>query len=179
MSMSFRKLFRRFRREEDGGVFMVEFAIMVPLLFSAFLMSVELGLYSVRHMFLDRGLDMTVRYVRLNTNEDITHDQLKDMICEYAGFLKECDETLRLEMATLNPRQFQAFDQDVDCIDVSEPIDAPRGFNLGREHQMMILRACVKFKPVFPTTGLGYALAKDGSGSVRMVSTAAFVQEPN
>ncbi|MFC6584812.1 hypothetical protein [Sulfitobacter aestuariivivens] len=43
----------------------------------------------------------------------------------------------------------------------------------------MILRACVKFKPVFATTGLGYAFDDDGSGRVRMISSAAFVQEPS
>ena len=43
---------------------------------------------------------------------------------------------------------------------------------------MMLLRACVKFKPMYPTTGLGFAWEKDGSGRARMVSMAAFVQEP-
>ena len=33
--------------------------------------------------------------------------------------------------------------------------------------------------PVFPSSGLGYELEKDGSGRARMTSIAAFVQEPN
>ena len=169
----------RFRRDENGAAIMLEFVIFVPLIFSCFLMSVEMGLYAMRHMFLDRGLDMTVRYVRLNTNTDMTHGQLKTMICDYSGFLEDCDSTLRLEMAPLDPRQFAAFDRSADCVDVSQPVQDPRGFDLGREHQLMILRACVKFKPVFPTSGLGYAFTKDGSGRARMVSTSAFVQEPN
>ncbi len=174
-----KKTLRRFRKEEDGAAILLEFVIFVPLIFSLFLMSVEMGIYSMRHMFLDRGLDITVRYVRLNTNEDITHNQLKEMICDYSGFLDDCDNTLRLEMAPLDPRQFAQFDQVADCVDLSQPVTDPRGFDLGREHQLMILRACYRFKPVFPTTGLGYAFTKDGSGRARMVSTAAFVQEPN
>jgi hypothetical protein len=42
----------------------------------------------------------------------------------------------------------------------------------------MLIRACVKFKPVFPTTGVGKELEKDGTGRARMTSMAAFVQEP-
>lgn len=179
MITSLKNMLRRFRKDENGSAIMIEFVIFVPLIFSSFLMSVEMGIYSMRHMFLDRGLDITVRYVRLNTNTEITHSQLKDMICDYSGFLEDCDSTLRLEMAPLDPRQFAQFDQAADCIDVSEPVTDPRGFDLGREHQLMILRACVKFKPVFPSSGLGYAFTKDGSGRARMISTAAFVQEPN
>lgn len=174
-----KKTLRRFRREENGAAMMIEFIIFVPLIFSAFLMAVEMGVYSMRQMFLDRGLDVTVRFVRLNTNTPLTHNQLKDMICENAGFLEDCDSTLRLEMEPLDPRAFATFPQNADCIDVSQPVTPVRGFDLGREHQLMILRACVKFEPVYPTTGLGFALDTDGSGRARMISSAAFVQEPN
>lgn len=169
---------RRFRKDENGSVSTIEFVIMVPLLFAAFMMSVEMGIYSMRQMFLDRGLDITVRYVRLNTETPMTHNQLKTMICTNAGFLKDCGTTLRLEMKPLNPRNFAAFDQVADCVDTSEPVQPVRGFELGQEHELMMLRACVKFKPVFPTSGLGYAFEKDGSGKAKMFSVAAFVQEP-
>ena len=173
------KSLRRFRRDENGAAMMMEFVIFVPLIFSCFLMAVEMGVYSMRHMFLDRGLDMTVRFVRLNTNTNMTHSQLKDMICDWSGFLEDCDNTLRLEMQPLDPRAFAEFEQSADCIALSEDVTPVRGFELGREHQLMILRACVKFKPVYPTTGLGYAAEKDGTGRMRMISSAAFVQEPN
>ena len=181
MNMSLKKCLRRFRKDENGSAIMIEFVIFVPLIFSLLLMSVEMGVHSMRQMFLDRGLDVTVRYVRLSTDTEMTHPQLKAMICKYSGFLEDCENKLRLEMITLNPREFSAFDQSPDCVDVSEEIKDPRPLDLGREHQMRMLRACVIFKPVFPTTGLGYELVKynDLSGYVRMVSTAAFVQEPS
>ncbi|SFD47671.1 hypothetical protein SAMN04488523_10192 [Sulfitobacter brevis] len=169
---------RRFGRNEDGSALVMEFVIFVPLLFSSFLMAVELGIYSMHQIFLDRGLDVTVRYIRLNTNVPLTHAQLKDMICDNAGFLEDCDNSLRLEMAPMNPRNFAAFDATPDCVDTSEDVTPIRGFSLGKEHELMILRACVKFRPVFPTSGLGYAMDKDGAGKARMLSTAAFVQEP-
>lgn len=168
----------RFRRDEDGGALMIEFVIFVPVLFGAFLMAAEMGMYSMRQMFLDRGLDLAVRHVRLNTNVALSHNDLKDMVCEYSGFLPDCDNTLRLEMTPINPRQFSSLPPQPDCVDVSEPINPVRGFTLGQEQQMMLLRACVMFKPMYPTTGLGFAWEKDGSGRAKMVSVAAFVQEP-
>ncbi len=37
---------------------------------------------------------------------------------------------------------------------------------------------CAMIEPVFPTTGLGENVVKDGSGRFALVSTSAFVQEP-
>tara|TARA_R110002110_G_scaffold47074_13_gene141590 strand:+ start:1132 stop:1671 length:540 start_codon:yes stop_codon:yes gene_type:complete len=170
--------FLRFRRDEDGSAMVIEFVIFVPMLLGAFLMAAEMGVYSMRQMFLDRGLDLAVRYVRLNTNVPLTHRQLKDMVCGYSGFVPDCGNTLRLEMTPIDPRQFASLPPLPDCVDVSEPVSPVRGFTLGQEQQMMLLRACVKFKPMYPTTGLGFAWEKDGSGRARMVSMAAFVQEP-
>ena len=173
------KAWRRFRGDEDGSAMLIEFAILSPLLFGCLLMSVEMSFYAIRHMLLDRGLDMTVRYVRLNTNTPMTHQTIKDKICESAIYLEDCSDTLRLEMIQVDPRNFASFDQSPDCVDTSEDPKPVRGWTLGVEHQLMLLRACARFKPFFPTTGLGYALQKDGAGRVTMVSSAAFVQEPN
>lgn len=169
---------RRFRRSEDGSALVIEFCIFVPVLFGAFLMATEMGVYTMRQMYLDRGLDIAVRFVRLNTDANYTHQDIKQMVCDNAGWLENCDETLRLEMVRLNPRQFAQFDQTADCVDTSQPVQPVRGFALGRENELMMLRACVKFKPLYPTSGLGYALEKDGTGRAKMVSSAAFVQEP-
>ncbi|MEP3687760.1 MULTISPECIES: TadE/TadG family type IV pilus assembly protein [Sulfitobacter] len=173
------KAWRRFRGDENGSVMLIEFAILSPLLFGCLIMSVEMSFFAIRHMLLDRGLDMTVRFVRLNTNTPMSHQTIKDKICETAGFLQDCEETLRLEMIRVDPRDFAAFDQSPDCVDTSIDPRPVRGWNLGIEHQLMLLRACYQFEPFFPTTGLGYALEKDGAGRASMVSSAAFVQEPN
>ena len=177
-SAKFKNNLLRFRRDEDGAALLIEFALFVPLLFASFLMAVEMGLYSMREMWLDRGLDMAVRYVRLNTDENYTHDEIKQMVCDGAGWLENCDGTLRLEMIEVDPRNFAQFLPDADCVDTSEPIEPVRGFTLGEQNQLMMLRACVKFDPVYPGTGLGFEFAKDGSGQVKMISVAAFVQEP-
>lgn len=178
MTRRIRTFLRRFRRGEDGQM-MVEFALAIPLVFTLFLTSVEMGIYSMRQVSLDRGLDMAVRNIRLNTGEQYTHAEVKDMICNFAGFLKECDTTLRLEMTPINPRAFNGFAGSADCVDTSQPITPLRQFVHGGEHQLMLMRACYMFKPVFKSTGLGYQLTKDGSGRAKMVSMSAFVQEPS
>jgi len=172
------KFLRRFRKEEDGQV-MVEFALAIPLIFTMFLTSVEMGIYALRQSFLDRGLDMAIREIRLGTGSGITHSQIKSRICEYSGFLPDCDVALRLEMNPVDPRAFQGFGAAADCVDTSQAVTLPRNFGNGFEHQLMLMRACYKFDPIFPTTGLGYAFDKDGSGQATMVSLSGFVQEPS
>lgn len=169
---------RRFRREENGHI-TVEFALAVPLIFTLFMTSVEMGIYSLRQSFLDRGLDMAVRNVRLNTGTAYTHNDIKQMVCDFSGFLPDCDSALKIEMNPINPRSFSGFGGAADCADVSLPVTPSRTFVHGSEHQLMMLRACYMFKPVFPTSGLGYSFTKDGSGRVKMVSMSGFVQEPS
>lgn len=176
----FTRALGNFRREEKGQM-VIEFALVVPLIFTIFLTSVEMGIYSMRQMFLDRGMDMAVRNVRLHTGANYSHAQVKTMICTYAGFIDNCDDQLQLEMRPVDLRTFQTLDWDPDCSDASQPVKPVRTFVSGAQHEMMLLRACYKFEPVFPTSGLGYEFAEksDGSGMAKMLSISAFVQEPS
>lgn len=179
MMRKLKSALRRFGRKEDGQL-LVEFALVIPLLFTIFMTSVEMGIYQMRQMFLDRGLDMAVRNVRLNTSVSYDHVQVKTMICNFAGFIDNCDSQLKLEMVTVDLRNFAGLDTTVDCTDTSQPFLPVRNFVNGAQHQMMLMRACYKFEPIFATTGLGYAMSQkaDGGGMVKMTSMAAFVQEP-
>ena len=172
------KALRHFRKDESGAVFLIEFVILFPLVFGIFLGSIEMSIYSLRQVHLNRGLEDAVRFVRLNTRSDMTHTQIKNLICEKAGNLRNCAETLRLEMITVDPRNFKKLSSDVDCIDQSKPVTPERGFVLGEQHDLMILRACLKFDPMLPTSRLGFKFATDGSGQSAMYAISAFVQEP-
>lgn len=178
MILKSKAFLRRFGREENGQM-VVEFALAVPLIFTLFMTSVELGIYSLRQSFLDRGLDMAVRNVRLNTGANYTHDDIKSMVCEFSGFLDDCDNMLKLEMKPVSTRNFAGFDHEAECVDLSQTIQPSTTFVHGSEHELMMLRACYSFVPVFPSTGLGGSFTKDGSGRVRMVSMSGFVQEPS
>ena len=163
---------------DDEGTATVEFAIVFPFFISLFLSSVELGMITLRHTMLERGLDLVVRDIRLGTGTAPQHDDIKDEICNYAGLIPNCASTLRLEMVQVDLRNAVALNSEVDCIDSSKEVEPVRSFVNGAENDMMILRACVKYDPIFPTSGLGKQLQTDGAGQAALVAMAAFVQEP-
>ncbi len=168
---------RGFGREEEGNA-TIEFAILFPFFIIMFCAAVELGMITFRHSMLERGLDMAVRDVRLTTGGNFQHDDIVNRTCAYAGFLPNCGSNLRLEMIPLNMRNFSSPGGTANCIDHSLAANPIRQFSNGQQNQMMLLRACFVFKPVFPLTGLGRHLTTDGSGNAAMVATSAFVQEP-
>ncbi|MEZ5714119.1 MAG: TadE/TadG family type IV pilus assembly protein [Paracoccaceae bacterium] len=169
---------RRFGRRDEGTA-TVEFAILFPAFIMILLSGVELGMITLQHAMLERGLDLAVRNIRLGTGEAPQHDEIKSQICEYAGVLRNCESTLRLEMVQVDLRHEVTLDTTADCVDTSEDVQPVRNFVNGQENELMLLRACVKIDPIFPTTGLGKQLVKDGAGQTALLATAAFVQEPD
>lgn len=169
--------FRPFGRSEDGSA-TVEFAIVFPAVMTVLLSGIELGFVSLHHSALERAVDITVRDIRLGTGTAPQHDELKDLICQRAGFIENCSENLKLEMIQVDPRAWGGLPDDPDCTDSSEEVAPVRAFVNGLDNEMMIMRACAKIDTIFPTTGLGKNIVKDGAGQYALVATAAFVQEP-
>lgn len=178
MIMRLKIILHRFYREEKASINLIEFAILAPVLFGTFFFGFELSMHSIRQMLLDRGLEVTTREVRLNTGRQFTHESLRDAICINAGGLEGCQENLRLEMVPMNPRNFVSLEALPDCVDAAEPVAPLRGWSLGQQHELMMLRACMKFIPVFASVGLGKLLGSGSDGMGKMVSISAFVQEP-
>lgn len=168
---------RRFRRSEQGSA-TIEFAITFPAMMFVLLSGIELAFVTLQHSMLERAVDITVRDIRLGTGSAPQHDEIKDMICETSGFIKNCGSSLRLEMIQLDPFNWVDIPASVDCTDKSEDVSPVRAFVNGLDNELMFLRACVKIDPVFPTTGLGKSMSKDGAGQYALVSMSAFVQEP-
>ena len=173
-----RKLLRRFRRDEDGAAPVIEFVIMFPLLMFFLLSAFELGIFAFRQNWLDRGLDLAVRDIRLNTGANYTHAEVKAKICANAGFLKDCNSHLKLEMNPVNPRAFTAFAGSADCVDTAALLAPSRSFVHGLDHELMVMRACYLYDPVFPGIGMGEAMTRDGNRYFPMVAVSVFVQEP-
>lgn len=170
-------ILRRFSRSEDGSA-TIEFALTFPAMLFIMLSGIELGLISLNHAMLERSLDMTVRNIRLGTGTAPQHDEIKTLICQRASFISNCTDNLRLEMIQVDPRAWTAIAATPDCTDQSEEVAPVRSFVNGLENELMILRACVKINPFFPTAGLGNNMVKDGAGQYALASTSAFVQEP-
>jgi hypothetical protein len=168
----------RFRKEEAGAVYSLEFVVMFPLLLMALAFGIEFTTHANRQFQVDRGLDVTTRAIRLNTATQFTHEDIRDTICANSGGLDECDSKMRLEMIAINPRDFVSLPPMPDCTDTPQPVNPVRGWSLGQQHELMMLRACYKFKPVFGFLGLGQLLGTDSEGYGKMVAISAFVQEP-
>ncbi|MDQ2093267.1 TadE/TadG family type IV pilus assembly protein [Rhodalgimonas zhirmunskyi] len=164
--------------KDEAGTATIEFAIMFPVYIVIFFSAVELGMVQYRQSMLERGLDMAVRDIRLGTGTAPQHDDIKQAICDYAGVLPNCTNNLRLEMIRVDPRNYVAPSNVADCVDHSETSNPVRSFVNGDENDSMLLRACLVFRPVFPTAGMGLQLAKDGAGNAAMTASSAFVQEP-
>ena len=167
----------RFRRD-DGGNASIEFVIIVPVFIALLVFSIELSLITLRHALLERGLDLTVRQIRLGYAIPPDHPTIKNMVCDFSKLGGNCRENLRLEMKPVDIRAYASLDPIPDCTDAAEPTKPVRKFDPGQTNQLMLLRACLTYSPLMPEATLGRALAKDSSGQAAVVSMAAFVQEP-
>ena len=172
------KNIRRFLRDESGSVVTIPFVIWLPVFLGVIVAGMEIGALSVRHTQLERGLDLAVREVRLGTGENIDHDSLKTMICENTTLLTDCESMLRLEMIPLSLRDWSEPSRDADCYDSAEPVRPARQFDPGQPNELMLLRACYKYKPITPAGSVAAAMPKDAEGYAAIVSFSAFVQEP-
>ena len=168
---------RRFRREEDGNA-TLEFAILIPAFLMILMSTVELGLINIRQSQLERALDITVRSIRLSTGAVPQHDAIRDQVCEVSGFIDNCSTSLRLEMVQLDPFAWAGVDPEPDCISKVEDVQPVRNFTGGQSNELMLIRACMKFRPMFSDWGLGGDLGKDSDGRVSLFASSAFVQEP-
>lgn len=177
------RFLRMFRKNEDGGP-TVEFVLVFMPFMILTVSSFELGLLMTRHVMLERGLDIAVREVRLNTGATIDEDDLKVMICNAAAIIPNCTAQLRLEMVAVDLKVQNGMGpgtvpRDASCLDANEPFAPPRlAFDNGLSNEMMVVRACARLVPMLPDTALGWFLSKLDGGYYRLVSTSAFVMEP-
>lgn len=170
-----RKL-RRFKRSETGMA-SFEFMIIFPAYTYLILSSAELSMLTAQHMMLERAVDETVREIRLNTGQEFDHDTIKDTICERSFFINNCSNNLRLEMIQQSAFQPLSLDEEPDCTDKSEEVNPVRNFISGQSNELMVLRACAKIDPVFPTSKMAEGIV-DAHGQYALTATSAFVQEP-
>ena len=171
------RLWSHARRED--GMATIEFVILFPIFFFLLVSSVEIGFITHRHTMLDRAVDLTVRDIRLGTGSAPQYEQIRDAICDRATVIKNCHDNVKIEMIRMDLRAWVPPPADYDCIDHAEPVQPVRNFVNGMQNEMMLLRICAMFEPVFPLAGLGRDLMKvSTNGYVAMISATAFVQEP-
>ena len=167
----------RFGRRERGAS-TIEFVIWFPFFVVLVCSSLESGLMMTRHVMLERGLDITVRALRLGLWSAPTHDDLKRAICDSALIIPNCGDSLSVELLPVSTATWVLPTGAVSCTDRSAQIQPVTQLVPGISNEMMLIRVCSKFSPFFPATGLGMNLPKDGAGHYALVSSSAFVNEP-
>ena len=177
------KLLKSFRKKQDGTA-SVEFVFIFPAFMGVFLLGFESGYYMLRGVMLERGVDVAVREVRLANGTVPDLVTLKKDICDVALMLPDCEQSLQIEIRPVAPVPGGVADlgTDIACIDKREDLDAEANettYNTGSGNQLMMVRVCALSQPLFPTTPLGAGLKKDSFGNYALVSTTAFVNEPD
>lgn len=168
-------------RSEDGNA-TIEFVFLFPIFMFLFTVGFEAGLYMVRNVMLERGVNIAVRDVRLGNGRVPDFDALRTNICANAGPIPDCANRLQIEMRSIpiTPGGIAAVQGSARCVDRQSTDSALTGtvFDVGAENEMMIVRACLLSQPIFPSTALGVGLGVDAEGNYAMVATTGFVNEP-
>ena len=177
MIRSLTSFLRRFRRQEDG-VITVEFALMIPAYLFILFSAIEYGLTTTRHTMMERALDQTVRDIRLSTGFTPQHDEIKELICERARIIPQCEESLTLEMIKQDLRNWHNVSESFACVDRREEVAPVQAFTTGLDNQLMMLRVCASIDPIFHLVGFLGLIPTSEDGDLKIITKSAFVQEP-
>ncbi len=165
--------------QREDGTASVEFVLAVPPMFALFIMSFESGMLMIRNIMLERGVDIVMRELRLNHYEAPTHDLIKEEICNNVLMFANCEESILVNLQPVDMTTWDMPTGPIPCIDRSADVKpAPFYSNSTDPHQVMLVRACVAVDALFPTTGIGLRLPKDGDGGYWLTAVSAFVNEP-
>jgi len=161
----------------ENGNATIEFALLFPAVISVFLMSFEVGLLATREAMLSRGTDFVVRDLRLTTGEAPDVDELRQRICERSAIIPDCLDRLMLELEARPLADWAGPTPAVRCIDRTDEPDPVIDFEPGQQNELMLIRVCALFEPLFPAARIGYRITGD-FGLYGITTVAGFVHEP-
>lgn len=173
------RLGRLWRR--DDGTATIEFVLALPVAMAIFMASFESGLYMLREVMLDRGLDLVMRDYRLGRLPKVTHDQLRDLVCAATPVISDCRGQLKVWVSPINTASWAVPVSDTYCGDGNGTLTAQTSGTVknGRPNEMMFVRVCTIEKPIFPTTGIGLQLRADSlTGGYQIAAQTVVVNEP-
>lgn len=171
-----RRLLRRAAREDGSAT--IEVVLVVPLFITLLLCTVEAGMLMVRHTMVDRALDITVRDLRLGRYTNPTVAQLRQDICSRTVVMPNCMNDLMIEMRPVSRTTWSLPTGRQPCVDRNLTIQPATTFIPGGENELVLIRVCALFDPLFPTTPYGLRLPLDPSGAYQLLAMSSFVNEP-
>ncbi|SIS95338.1 hypothetical protein SAMN05421759_107134 [Roseivivax lentus] len=172
----FCQMLRHFRQNEDGTM-VLPFTLWITIFLSLIVSTIELGTMTIRQTVMERAVDTAMRDLKIGKLPGDAAT-LKAAICDGASILPSCAENLHLEMIRLDMEEWQQPAARADCVDTGAVATPHRTFQQGDAHEVMLVRACFKYKPITPLGGFNASLPKDENGYTALVSSSAFVNEP-
>ncbi|MEM8632157.1 MAG: TadE/TadG family type IV pilus assembly protein [Pseudomonadota bacterium] len=181
MSKRFWYRLRKFADESASST--VEFCCIFPLFIAIIFASIEGGLLMTRYMMVERGVDVTMRAVRLGKLPGITYDEFQKQICTNVGVVSNCAQNLVVateilsEGETVDPAPADCFDRTATEEELKEfnPAD---GFAPGNTSQIVVIKICAIVDPLLANFGLSNLIALDKSGGFPIRTKTAFLHEP-
>ena len=161
---------------DESGAASVEFVLVAPVFLALVFSMFEAGWLMTQSMMLERGLDLTVRDLRIGSYDKLTHTEFKKTICSNSQIIRNCEENIVLEMVPVN--SVADVPSTTVCRDRTTTDTPVTTFTPGAETQITFIRACVIIDPIMPGMGLGLHLPKDESGGMALVTYSAYVSEP-
>jgi hypothetical protein len=172
---SWLKNFRGFKKDTSGAA-TVEFVLVAPLFLGLVLATFESGWMMTQSMMLERGLDKTVRELRLGLSAVETHSEFKDKICDHTFILNDCLANMELELVPITSAA--DIPTSTRCKDRTAEVEPQVDFVPGGENEWMFIRACVIVDPWFPLIGLGLHLPLNQDNALALAAYSVFVNEP-
>ena len=173
-----RSVLRPFRKDERG-LASIEFAMFFPIYLGLFFWATELGIVMMKGTMLDHAMDVSMRDLRLGLVPNPSQEQLKADICARARIIGNCETQLMIELQPVSTETWAMPNTPVTCVNNDEEIQPVVEFDPGRQQELMLVRACIMIPVIFPDMTLGRRLFTDGTGSIGISATSAFVNEPS
>lgn len=166
----------RGRRRKREGAAAVEFALVaLPFFFMMFAL-LELGLIFVLDSVLSNAVLGSSRLIRTGQAEaaTMTAEEFRDDVCgRMSVFATQCDQRISIDVRVIPT--FATVPPDPMANGTSFD-DSQLTFNYGVPESLIVVR--VWYRQPLVTTFLGQALSRLNDGSVRLVTTTAFRNEP-
>ena len=172
-------LIRRFLRREDGNA-TVEFTILVPLLFTIFIATLESGMMMSRWASIDRAADMVIRSLRLGQYTNPDAEFLRQEICDRVFLVENCYENTAVDIRRISRTTFLLPDQNDPCVTRDDEIIQPVTTVVpGQQNDLMLIRVCVTVDAIFPTSAYAIPIELDAQGGYALSVASVYVNEPS
>lgn len=165
----------------ESGTATIEFVFVVPLVMFIFMASMESGYYMVREVMLERGLDLVMRDFRLGRLVSLSHDELRDLVCDTTPIINNCQDELKVWIEPIDTNSWARPGELAYCGDANGTLTRQEVGSViqGEENEIVFVRVCTTQRPIFPSTGIGLHLRADSqNGGYQIAAATVVVNEP-